>query len=262
MVCPSRREDRERFEQEIHSSEYKKLLRALQRESPFFRRFVTWKDVVAFMWAGPSTDPKKDEILRSIFNAYTKDQDARWHMIILVMFLPGLENLHGQKHRWDPDPEELWSNILWTALEVLSRIDINRRPDRLAQKIYNDTFHRLYERYLDIWERLGREKPVDWDELVALADMKEAKAHAGKFDCINFFTHGFREEKENEVRQLHGHMEAGRITEADFLLLVGTKVYGNSIAEYAQKVGLSYQAATKRRQRAEAVIYSFSEKKR
>ena len=218
-------------------------------------------DVIAFMWAGTSTDPRKDEILRSIIKAYAKDQDTRWHVVILVMFLPGLENLHAQKRRWDPDPEDLWSNIMWTAIEVLSRIDLNRRPDRLVQKIYNDTFHRLYERYLGIWARLGRETPVDWDELVKLSDIEEAKAHAGIFDCINFFTHGFREEKENEISQLRGHKEAGRITEADFLLLVATKVYDNSIAEYASRTGLSYETAKKRRQRAEAVICAFSEKK-
>jgi len=261
MSCPSGKKDRERFQQEIHSSEYKKLLRALQCDCPFFRRFVTWMDVIGFMWAGTSTDPRKDEILRPIFEAYSKDQDARWHLIILVMFMPALENLHGQKYRWDPDSEELWSNILWTALEVFSRIDIKRRPDRLVQKIYNDTFHRLFEKYLGVWRRSRREVPVDWDELVALADIREAMAHAGKFECINFFTHGFREEKENEIRQLLKHLEAGRITEDDFLLLVGTKVYDGSIATYAPKVGLSYEAAKKRRQRAEAVIYSYLKKK-
>ncbi|MBE0568406.1 MAG: hypothetical protein IH577_01860 [Deltaproteobacteria bacterium] len=261
MKFASNREDRERLEHEIHSSEYKRLLRALQRDCPFLRRFVTWMDVVAFMWAGTSTDPRKDVILRSIIQAHAKDQDARWHTVILVMFLPGLECLHAKKNRWDPDPEELWSNILWTAIEVLTRIDLNRRPDRLVQKIYNETFHRLYEKYLAIWARSGRETPVDRDELVNLADNEEAKAHAGKFDCINFFTLGFQEEKENEISQLRGHKEAGRISEDAFLQLVATKVYADSTADYATKEGLSYDAARKRRQRAEAAIRAFSEGK-
>ena len=49
-------------------------------------------------------------------------------------------------------------------------------------------------------------------------------------------------------------MEAGRITEADFLLLVGTRLYRQSIAEYARSVGVNTEAAKKRRQRAEAAI--------
>lgn len=254
--------DRERFQQQVHSGEYKELLQALRRDYPFFRRFVTWMDVIAFMWGGTSRDPRKDQILRPILEAHANDSDPRWHLIILVMFLPGLENLHAQKRRWDPDPEELWSNIICTALDVFSRIDLKRRPDRLVQKIYNDTFHRLFDRYIGTWDYLDHETPVDWEELVGLADREEAKAYAGKFDCVNFINFGFQEEKEYEIRRLRAHLEAGRITETDFLLLVATNVYGNSVAEYVRKTGASYQAAKKRRQRAEAVISAFSGKNR
>jgi len=61
------------------------------------------------------------------------------------------------------------------------------------------------------------------------------------------------------VERLREHMEAGRISDADFLLLVGTKVYGNSLADYAREVGIDYQVAKKRRQRAEARIKRFEE---
>ena len=60
-----------------------------------------------------------------------------------------------------------------------------------------------------------------------------------------------------EIQRLREHMEAGRISEADFLLLVGTRVYGKSVADYARETGLDYQVAKKRRQRAEAVISRF-----
>ena len=52
------------------------------------------------------------------------------------------------------------------------------------------------------------------------------------------------------------HLDAGRITEPDFLLLVGTRLYGQSISEYARNAGLKAEAAKKRRQRAEAAIRS------
>ena len=55
-------------------------------------------------------------------------------------------------------------------------------------------------------------------------------------------------------------MDAGRITEADYLLLVGTRVYGKQVVDYAREMGLAYQVAKKRRQRAEAAIRRFQEK--
>jgi len=65
-----------------------------------------------------------------------------------------------------------------------------------------------------------------------------------------------------EIKRLKEHMQAGRITEADFFLLVGTRVYGRSIAHYARAVGLNYQVAKKRRQRAEAAIRRFESERR
>ena len=65
-----------------------------------------------------------------------------------------------------------------------------------------------------------------------------------------------------EIKRLRAHMDAGRITEADFLLLVGTRVYGRSVANYARETGLGYQVAKKRRQRAEATIGRFEAEQR
>jgi hypothetical protein len=69
-----------------------------------------------------------------------------------------------------------------------------------------------------------------------------------------------REAQELEIRRLREHQEAGRITEADYLLLVGTRVYGKPVVDYAREMGLAYQTAKKRRQRAEAAIRRFQEK--
>jgi hypothetical protein len=64
----------------------------------------------------------------------------------------------------------------------------------------------------------------------------------------------FREQLDLQVRRFRHHLDAGRIGEVDFNLLVGTRVYGKLLRECAEEAGLSYQAAKKRRQRAEAAI--------
>ena len=253
MTGPSRHCDCEQLEQELKSEKYQELLVRLQRKEPFLRHFGTWTDVIAFMRTGTSDDPRKDEVLRPVFETHAEDSDPRWRAILLVIFWPGLESIHFQKRGWDQDPDERWQNIVWTFLQVLCRVDVRRRPDRLVQKVFNDTVHHLYNEYRRAWERTKHEVAVDPEEINALA---------GGIEGIDFAGIERREAQEIEIKRLREHAEAGRITEVDFLLLVGTRVYGRSVSDYAREAGLGYQAAKKRRQRAEAAIRCFEQGKR
>jgi hypothetical protein len=253
MSSPSRDRDRERLEQDLHTDEYQTLLRRLQKKAPFLRQFGTWADVIAFMRGGTSRDPRKDEILRPVFEAHGDDEDPRWRAVLLAIFWPGLESIHYQKRGWDADAEERWQNIVWTFLQVLCRIDVKRRADRLVQKVFNDTVHHLHDEYRRVWDRGGRELTANPDEIEALAGGTEGIDTAGI---------ELREAQELAINRLREHLTAGRIAEPDFLLLVGTRVYGKSVADYAREAGLDYQVAKKRRQRAEAAIRRFEEEKR
>jgi len=247
----SGRNDRERLEEELQGTANQALLRKLQRKHLFLRRFRTWVDVIAFMRTGSSRDPRKDEILRPIFEAHAEDDDPRWRVVLLAIFWPGLESIHYQKRNWDQDPDERWQNIVWTFLQVLCRVDVKRRPDRLVQKVFNDTVHHLHDEYRRVWDRAKREFAAEPDEIDALI---------GGVDGIDTADIELREAQEIEINRLREHLEQGRITEPDFLLLVGTRVYGKSVADYAREAGLNYQVAKKRRQRAEAAIRRFEEK--
>ncbi len=243
----SKKKDLERLERELEGSAYQALLRELQRKHLLFRSFRAWADVVTLMRTGSSIDPHKDEVLRSIFRAHAEDEDPRWRVVLLVIFWPGLESIHFQKRGWDADPDERWQNVTWTFLQVLCRIDVNRRPDRLVQKVFNDTVHHLYDEYQRTWKRTNCEltKP---DE--------EIEVRAGAVEGIDFDGMDLRRAHQKEIGRLQAHLDAGRITEADFFLLVGTRLYGQSLSEYAHGVGLTTEAAKKRRQRAEAAIRS------
>jgi hypothetical protein len=253
MSSPSRDRDRERLEQDLQTDEYQNLLRRLQKNAPFLRQFGTWADVIAFMRGGTSRDPRKDEVLRPIFEAHGGDEDPRWRAVLLAIFWPGLESIHYQKRGWDADAEERWQNIVWTFLQVLCRVDVRRRPDRLVQKVFNDTVHHLHDEYRRAWDRGGRELTANPEQIEALAGGTEGIDTAGI---------ELREAQELEIKRLREHLAAGRIAEPDFLLLVGTRVYGKSVADYAREAGLDYQVAKKRRQRAEAAIRRFEEEKR
>ena len=245
--------DLERLVRELQGAAYQVLLGRLQSAYLFLLRFQTWADVIAFMRSGTSADPRKDEVLRPILVAHGEDQDQRWRVVLLVVFWPALRSIHRQKRRWDADPDERWQNITWTFLQVLCRIDVKRRPDRLVQKVFNDTVHHLYDEYRRTWSRTNREFTAEPEELEELA---------GGVAGIDFAGIELREAQEIEIERLREHLVAGRISEPDFLLLVGTRIYGQSVADYAREAGLAYQVAKKRRQRAEAAIRRVEEAKR
>ncbi len=251
MESVSWKQDRVRLEQELWADDYQVLLQRLQTNMFFLQQFRTWADVIAFMRGGTSTDPRKDEILRPIFAAHADDQDPRWRAVLLAIFWPGLESIHFQKRGWDADSSERWQNIMWTFLQVVCRVDEKRRPDRLVQKIFNDTVSRLSKTYRRSWNRMNRE---------IATDPKDLAAHIDEIGGASFAGTGLHETQEFVIQRLRQHMEAGRLSEADFLLLVGTRVYETSIANYARAGGLDYQVAKKRRQRAEAALNRFERK--
>ena len=217
------------------------------------RQFRTWADVIACMRRGKSTDPHKDEVLRPIFRAHGEDEDPRWRTILLAIFWPGLESIAHRNCRWDDDPSELWQNVVWTFLQVVCRVDLDRRPARLVQKVVNDTIHYVYQGYERRWKRTNREVLTDPREMARLVPAANDMGLAILY---------LKETVELEIARLQEHLDAGRIKEADFFLLAGTRLYRQSVAEYARDAGLDYQVAKKRRQRAEAAIRRFEEETR
>jgi len=72
-----RDKDRELLERELQTGGYQELLHRLQEESLFLRRFPTWEDVISLMRERDSDDPRKEDILRPIFQHHAKDRDPR-----------------------------------------------------------------------------------------------------------------------------------------------------------------------------------------
>lgn len=245
MAHHSRQVDRERLQREIQGEDYRELLEIVQRTETTAATFSAWEDVVRFMHDAGGESSPKDAILRTIFRAHRKDSDPRWRTLLLVMFWPALESIHWKKRHWDADPEERWQNLVWTFLRVVCKIDPDRRPERLPTKIVNDTIHHFWDEYRRVLERAKRELPMDEESLVDLA---------GGNDDIDYAGINLSMERRAHVERLRAHVAYGNLNNADFLLLVGTRVYGEALADYARRQGIGYQTAKKRRQRAEAAI--------
>lgn len=245
MAQARHEQDLERLQKQLEQADFRWLLAGLRQANPAFTRFQTWLDVVQFMRTGDSRDRRKDDILRAIFESHQGDRDPRWRTILLVIFWPALRSILKRKARWDNDPEEFWQNINWTFLRVIHRLDPRLRPYGLVQKVFNDTVHHLWEHYRGQYARTSREEATAPEDLADLA---------GAVDDIDYEAIGLRLAQEAEIRRLRAHLDSGQLSEEDYLLLVGTRVYGQSAAEYAREHGLDYELMRKRRLRAEAAI--------
>lgn len=244
---PARDADRRQLERELQDDGFRKLLHVLREEHLLFRRFASWDEVVAFMRQGAPRDPEKDRVLLPIILAHAQDGDPRWRTILLGIFWHGLEAIWRRKWHWDRDPDALWANVIWAFLRAVCRLDPSKRASRLAQKIANDTYHGLHDDYRRDWRRAAREVATDPDELAG-HDVEDERAAAAAT---------LRLEQEARIEALKAHRAAGRISDTDFLLLVGTQVYGRSLADCAHESGLTYEAAKKRQQRAIRAIGGF-----
>jgi hypothetical protein len=240
-----RDEEYRRLRTEIESDNYHQLLRRLQWDHRFLRRFQSWQDVVAFMRAGSSEDPRKDDVLRPMFEAHQRDQDQRWRTLLLVIFWPGLGSILRRRRHWDANPEELWQTIVWVFLQVVCRIRVDQRPHRITQKLINETYRCVYRDYKRRWSLGDRETSTDEETLSAIPDSKQGVDLAGIER---------REIREMATRRLREWLAEGTLTQTDFLLLIGTRVYGAPLKRVARHLGLGYEAAKKRRQRSEAVL--------
>lgn len=255
MSSAARNRDLRSLEQELDDRNYQELLQRIKEREPFFKRFQNWRDVVAFMREGTSEDPEKNIVLRAIFRDYKSEPLLK--TVLYVVFWPALTSIDFHKRHWNPDSEERWQDIQWIFLEVISRIEIGKRSDRLVQKIYNDVVHRLHDECNRTWERQKMEIQPDIDD--SIDDPLKGKKKKRHINAVRIDTGAIDlcREVEAKARKLRGHLEGGRITEADFHLILGTRLLGKSLSDLAQETGQSYQAIKKRRQRAEAVIKQF-----
>jgi hypothetical protein len=249
--------DRRRLEQELRDGCDDSLLQILKHDHPFLRQFATWEDVVAFMRRGSSRDPRKNGILFGIFRAHQEDRDPRWRTILMVIFWPALRAIHRRKAYWDSKADERWQNVLWAFLEVVCRIDVSRRSEGLVQKVVNDTFHGLRGVYRREWDWLKRTvalEPEEDEDRHEYSEKDRFGALVGGQEAIEFAEVDLRHDQEAEIKRLRRYVSKGFISEADFFLIVGTRLYGASLSQYASDHGLDYETAKKRRQRAEAKL--------
>lgn len=236
---------KEGLEKEINGKVYRELFEKLKTTCSVLEDFGSWQEVVAFATSGDTGAGNKQALLKALLVGTRCNRDPGISAALILMFWPQLSGLFGNSRRYDPDDYELWQNIVTAYLEALNELDVQGQGEYLIAWICYDVKHRLHRLYRQRWQTAERESCCPPDGLEDLA---------GGYIDPAFEKLEARDEHWAELHRLRGHVRAGRITEADFLLLVATRLYGCPIAECALRIGISRELAKKRKQRIEASL--------
>ncbi len=252
MSTSWRRGEYRRLLRELATPKSRRLLQRLQWDREALRAFATWENLIDFMQAGEADESDQDRILRSILAEVEQRGDPTARTALLALFWPGLAKVFRQRRRWDRDPDELWSTITWVFLRAISKFRTARRPERIASKLINDAYRDLHREYRRRWRFQNGTKPLedeDGDEVHAIGSTAPDPAIA------------LVESRHDSLSVIRAWAEATQASQVDVELVVRTRLLDELLADVAEDLGLGYEAAKKRRQRTEASLQSFANRR-
>jgi hypothetical protein len=240
------------------------FLSLIEAEDSYLPALAGWTEVLHFVSQKRITNPETDSLMRAIFLARHRLQnfhcrnvielhrydDPCWKTILTGLFARGLAFLHRCRIRhWDQDPNELWCNLLLAFLEAVDWFDVTKHPNHIGKKIMNNAYHRLFKTYSRSWK---------YDSKILFNSNAYSSLDCGPLSFGNALVE-LRDAGRIHLVRLHRAYEEGRITKSDFYLISRSRVFGERLKIAAARVGISYELARKRRQRAEAAInWTFS----
>jgi hypothetical protein len=166
----------------------------------------------------------KDKLLGAFVRVTHADRDA--FVVVAACLLPGLRHLVA---RYAPalDRQEAFSVLVCALFEVVTHDDAAEQPRFVASALLALPTRRL--RRAAIEQRRWTAHAHHDSETAAAAPTLELSAAA----------------------MLASAVDAGAVTDQDAQLILDTRVAGYSLHDVARRLGLRYEAAKKRRQRAE-----------
>ncbi len=240
--------------QEIQGPTYWPLLLELTSHHLVFATHDDWKTVADVVADPLTTDDAIDAVLHPLLVAYAISAAVtpapatatQWATILTACCFRWLVATAVSRARWDQDPDEVWQETQVCFLALCRRLCIQGRTHRLRAKIRGDLRHTLTERFQPRWRAAARERAGDPAAMVPEAAAGTAPPSHEDVDAD--------ERLEHAIATLRRQHRAGRITATDVLILVGTHLYGRSLAAQAGILGMTPNAVGRRRLRAHTAL--------
>lgn len=229
---------------QLAAPEFTAQLRSLHSTGDVDPSIVSWSEYALLVQSVDVQSPEADAVLEPLLRLVRRDPRARQQLgsVLLAVLWDSLEQLHRLKRRWCPDEDERWARILFNFARAANLVWARRRTDRIAKRLLGETARLLYREAKRDWKRYGLEQRTEPGELARRIHDGTGMEHARL---------EFQRWAEQKRCSLVEEVRAGRIAEADLFLLISRHIYGRSLAESAEALGLDYETARKRLWRAE-----------
>jgi DNA-directed RNA polymerase specialized sigma24 family protein len=209
---------------------------------PALAQFVDPQGVVTFLWDKRASPIAKDRVLAALLRRARTDASAG--RVVLQAMLPGLKGLAAVFLKRHPDREsepalerdELWQVLFVSMLERIKTYPLARRPGKIAANLLGDTKHATLaelQHARGAYRELPRDEPL------------EPATESNPWPA---------EDVEEPLRRA---VAAKAISHADADLIAWVDVDGVSLRKAAERLGISYNAAKIRRQRAKRHLLMF-----
>lgn len=235
---------RQGLERDVQSNEVLQIFSSLQEHYPVLRRFRSAVDLVKQMHEKKiGSYGERDEIITILVKEYQKTSaNSALGSLLTMLFWPAIDHIYNSKKGHVADKQELWSQILWVFTNVILQYSLSKRPVKLAINIKLDTLMKVHR-----WLR----KESKYRTVITLVESEKDLDKSPASERRNTWA-------EHELNQaqtfLWQFVDEKVITEADYYLILGTRVYGELLKDYATEHGFGFEAVMKQRQRAEKAI--------
>ena len=222
---------------------------------------ATFDDLPAMVTAferGCVSYEEQDAIVLELVKEFQSRPSEHLHHLLLKMFWKGLDHLYRARRIRVGNNENLWNDIVWAFLNVLSEYPTDRLTAKVAANIQMGTLKKVSRwaqreaRYqlFSPDEKHPKRTEYEFTELLTsgFSHPNEIFAGRGTPDEMD------AEDMERMTALLRRFLNTGIISDDAFYLLVSTRIYGQSLKDFAEKESIPYQALKKRRQRAEQAI--------
>lgn len=183
---------------------------------------------------------RSDPLIRQIIRGYQGDGDGTWTSVAVYLFWRPLRQIYFGLRGLD-EPHILFAEIHWRFLAALSRIDLSRREREFGKKLLNDTRADTRRSYRTFY---GHHVQFEEDEYDELPEQRIGSHYWTAEDIESSVGRSWA------IERLRSLARDGSLSRPDYQILLGCYIYGRSLDQMAEHLGITYGAAKKRRQRA------------
>ncbi|MBK8285760.1 MAG: sigma-70 family RNA polymerase sigma factor [Ahniella sp.] len=217
--------------------------------SPYVN-FATWDDARLWLSRVGIWGETADAVVRPLLLEFKRNPRATGYDPLLFVLWPHLDRLSTRLRALDEDRNSLASSVFWAYLRALDRIDVDRRPKCLGQKILNDVQHEVRRHYLQEHKLSRKRRHLIVDEEEAHDDGDGVGLRDPGATDWGLADVDYRHDRDWALAYIEILVQRRRIPRAGALVLIGCAQYDRSIQEMADSLGLSYAAAKQGRRRA------------